>query len=415
VVLTLLAALGWRGAWRRLSAREGLRDAAKVLLLLVLLFAAYLGTAQSVVRGAYAAYSWGKIAPIPRFIVGYGASLLAGACILTAALRRMRLAGNVTVAALLCAATGLAAFHWREALRTGSGYAAYVVKPGPRPALLEPSPAIEAIKASAPEPFRVVGFHNDLLPGWSIAYGVEGISGPDALMNPYYRELLDTAGVTRIWDWRYIIEARETGRLRPILDLLGVRYYVGYHLGDARPDLEQAGSADMDWFRSAGAWPRAFYTDAAAVYSDVNQYWSWVKAGDGKPFAGIARADWASLRPAPRVSGDLAGRKVVPAEDYRVTPGTTEFSVDAPRAGFIVLTEAFEAENFRAYLNGRRVPYIRANHAFKAVYVEQPGTYDVRFVYWPRGLTGALEASAAAAAVLCAALGWALSRRKAQA
>jgi hypothetical protein len=39
----------------------------------------------------------------------------------------------------------------------------------------------------------------------------------------------------------------------------------------------------------------------------------------------------------------------------------------------------------------------------------------VRFVYWPRGLTGALEASAAAAAVLCAALGWALSRRKAQA
>ncbi len=269
-----------------------------------------------------------------------------------------------------------------------------------------PSPAVAAVRARADSPSRAVGFHNDLLPGWSGVYGVEGISGPDALMNPYYRELMDTAGVTRVWDWRYSVEAADLARVKPVLDLLNVRDYLGYRLGGARPgpELERVASADMDVYESREAWPRAFFTDSVAVYRDAAQFCSWVAAGDGRPFAGIQLGDWTALTPAPRVSGDLAKRRVNAAQGYRLTSNSTSFTVSATGPGFIVLSEAYEKGNFRATVNGRPAPYLRVNHAFKGVYVDSAGTYEVRFEYWPAGLSASLAVSAAGLALAALAL-----------
>jgi len=55
-----------------------------------------------------------------------------------------------------------------------------------------------------------------------------------------------------------------------------------------------------------------------------------------------------------------------------------------------VLTEAYERGNFRVTVNGRPTPYLRVNDAFKAIYVDGAGTYEVRFEYWPRGLSTSL-------------------------
>jgi hypothetical protein len=235
---------------------------------------------------------------------------------------------------------------------------------------------------------------------------VEGISGPDALMNPYYRDFMDTAGVGRVWDWRYKVEPADVAKLKPVLDLLGVRYYVGYRLGGNRPaaGVDLLLSADMDVYESKSAWPRAFFTDSVAVYNDAAQYLSWVKAGDGRPFAGIQHDDWVALSPVPRVSGDISTRKVSPAENYRLTGNTTSFTVSATGPGFVVLTEAYEKDNFRATLNGRAVPYIRINHAFKGIYLDSAGTYEVRFAYWPRGFSGTLVLSAIGLALIALAL-----------
>jgi hypothetical protein len=160
----------------------------------------------------------------------------------------------------------------------------------------------------------------------------------------------------------------------------------------------------MDAYESSSAWPRAFFTDSAAVYNDAAQYCSWVKAGDGRPFAAIQHGDWALLSPLPRVSGDLTTRRVRLAENYRLTCNTTSFSVSATGPGFIVLTEAYEKDNFRATVNGRAAPYIRVNHAFKGVYVDAAGTYEVRFEYWPRGLSAALVLSSIGLALILLAL-----------
>jgi hypothetical protein len=419
VIFTVLSGFGWREAWDRLGTSDGRRDAGLVVALLVAVFAAYLGTAQSVLRSSFAAYTWGRNITLEPFIHGYGWSLIAGAVLALAAFHLIRRRGAATPALLLCAFVGLASFHWREALQIGDGFSTYVVRPPRRTQLFEESPAIRDLLARRDTPARVIGFHNDLLPGWSIVYGIEGISGPDALMNPYYREFMDTAGITRIWDWRYIVEPEEVAKFKTVFDLLDVRFYVGYHLGDRRPggDVASVISSDMDVFESKTAWPRAFFTDGAAVYSDVGQYCSWIKAGDGRPFAGIQGNDWADLRPVPRVSGDLATRRISAATNYKLTTNTTSFTVSASGPGFIVLTEAYEKDNFRATLNGKSVPYIRINHAFKGIYVDEPGTYDVRFEYWPRGMSTALALSAAGKfallAMLAAAIFWSGPRAKA--
>ncbi len=411
-ILCVLSAFGWTQAWERLGTEEGRTEGRLVLALLALAFAAYLGTAQAVLRSVHFATTWGKLVHLDPFLWGYAASLMVGAAVLVGSIACARRRGSVSVPLFLFAAFGFGAFHWREALQVGPAFSRYVVRPTKRMDFLADSTAISTIRGLMDTPSRVVGFHNDLFPGWSSVYRLEGISGPDALMNPLYRAFMDASGVNRIWDWRYIVEPGEVAALKPVLDALGVRFYVGYHLGEVRPGRELGAlhSSDMDVFESPGAWPRAYFTDSVAVYTDLSQYVSWLKAGDGRPFAAVESGDWNRITPAPVVSGNLATRRVVQASAYRLTTNTTSFSVDAPGPGFIVLTEAFEPGNFRATLNGTAVPVIRVNHAFKGIYVDAPGSYAVTFSYWPRGLTTALSVAAAGLGLLGIAL--VLARRR---
>jgi hypothetical protein len=392
VLFAVASGFGWREAWMRLGSLEGRREGAAVLVLLLLLAAAYLGTCQAVLRNAAQAPTWGTLIHVAPFIYGYGLSVLAAAALLIWAMHRGLRRRSPTPALVILAVVAFGALHWRQGLQLGGGFGEYVFAPTHRVNLLARSPTIDAIARAGEAPSRVIGFGNDFLPGWSGVYGLEGISGPDALVNPYYREYMDSAGFTRVWDWRYMVAPSEIGKLKPVLDSLNVRFYLGYREDrkQAARDLRFLKSEDMDRYESPSVWPRAFFTDSVAVYDNLPQFFSWMRAGDGRPFAGIGHDDWIQLQPVPRVSGDLGTRKVSPAEDYRLTPNTTSFTVTATGPGFIVLTEAFEPDNFRATLNGKAVRYVRVNHAFKGIYVDEAGTYRVKFSYWPRGFSETL-------------------------
>jgi hypothetical protein len=219
-----------------------------------------------------------------------------------------------------------------------------------------------------------------------------------------------------VWDWRYLVTVPDLPQVRKVLDAINVRFYLLYR-GDAAgaaKALKHVQSSDMEVYESPTAWPRAFFTDSVAVYNDLPQFCSWLHAGDGRPFAAIEHSDWVALQPAPRVSADLATRKVTPADGYVLTSNTTSFTVNAAGPGFIVLTEAYERNNFHATLNGSRVPYIRINHAFKGIYVDSPGTYRVEYEYYPRGLEGALWLSAAGLVLITLAGAYAIRTRPAR-
>jgi hypothetical protein len=392
VLFTVLAGVGWKQAWESLGSEEGSRDGRTVLALLVGLYAIYLGNAQAVIRGAFSGQSWGALIKLGTFAHLYGCSLIAAAALLMWAIHRARRRGSWTPALALLAVLGFAGLHWRHGLQAGMAYPDYVIMPTSRVDLAAASPTVGSLSAEADSPIRAVGFVDSFLPGWSAAYDLEGICGPDALMNRYYRQFMDASGMERVWDWRLKLEDPDVDSVRPVLDTLGVRFYLDYPAGQRRPTraIRPFSSLDMEAYESPSPWPRAFFTDSVAVYSDLPQYMSWIKAGDGRPFAAMQHGDWIRLSPLPRVFGDLGARKVRPAQDYKLTANTTSFTVSATGPGFIVLTETYERGNFRAMLNGTRVPYVRINHAFKGIYVDSPGTYHVRFSYWPDGLTATL-------------------------
>jgi uncharacterized membrane protein YfhO len=57
---------------------------------------------------------------------------------------------------------------------------------------------------------------------------------------------------------------------------------------------------------------------------------------------------------------------------------------DLSRPGYIVLLDRYDS-NWRACLDGREVPVLRANQIFRAVYAE-PGQHVVSFSYRQNGL-----------------------------
>lgn len=105
----------------------------------------------------------------------------------------------------------------------------------------------------------------------------------------------------------------------------------------------------------------------------------------------------------------VAGAEPVPARELatrievaRWLPDRIELAVRTDADGFLVLTESFDP-GWRARVDGRPSPLLRANLAFRAVAVPK-GEHRVEMRYRPPGLV--LGASLSAAAVVLLALAW---------
>jgi hypothetical protein len=91
----------------------------------------------------------------------------------------------------------------------------------------------------------------------------------------------------------------------------------------------------------------------------------------------------------------------------RLASDRVSLEVEASSAGFVVLADAFDP-GWRATVDGRQVPILRANVAFRAVAVPG-GRHAVEMVYRPRGAArGVLLTGVGLLALLAAAVagGW---------
>jgi hypothetical protein len=125
ILFAVLAGFGWREAWQRLGSADGRREGAAVLMLLVLVYASYLGTAQAIVRSAYSSLTWGEYVRLGRFAEAYGWILVAASATLMWAMRRSLRPGSLGIAAAVCAVLSLGALHWRMAPRPASSAPAF--------------------------------------------------------------------------------------------------------------------------------------------------------------------------------------------------------------------------------------------------------------------------------------------------
>ncbi len=404
-LVIVLAGVGFSIAATRLARPEGRGDLAIACLLLFALVFPYIAFRQTVQRSTYSYLHWTETLPYSPFVWGSLVALLLAAVGFMVISRRLLTRGP-SVAALLFATTCLTVMLWRHGWHTGVGFEGRVVAPAARADFNAVSPAITALRQDQKgEPFRAMGLRGNLFPGWNDAYRIEGLNGPDALINIYYRELIEAAGFVRIWDWRIYQEFATLAPLRPFYDLLNVRHYVDLlsDHGVLGSQLSPVHYGDLDVFRSETAWPRAFFTDRLATYVGAKDFVNLVRSGDGRPFAAMQANDPA-LRS--EISPDLATRTITPASNYRITGNTTAFDIEASAPGIVVLTEAWLAHDFRVTLDGQRVNYLRANHAFKAVVIPTAGKHHLEFTYRPRRFTLSLNLAAIGVILLGASTWW---------
>jgi hypothetical protein len=397
VLWSVLAGAGFAAAARRLATREGRDDLVIAGLLLSGLVAGWVAFHQAVHRAVFGpGTTFSPLAPgqpivISSFVWGYLVVLLVALAAL-AGLARLSLTKHTT-------SSGGFLLLWREDEQAqAAGFEDYVVRPPVRTDFHAQSDAVRWVQeAQAASPGRSVGMQNNLFPGWSAAYQLEGITGPDALMNPLYRDLTQSSPLQTLWDWRLYLSRDNLAAARPFLDFLNVRYYLDLHSDQAALGrvlkFERAG--DLDVYESPTAWPRAFFTDRLGSYGNPGDLAHLIATGDGHPFAAAAAAEIAAVPALAALPHELPGRTVIPADDYALTEGSTSFEVRAPSPGVVVVTEAFWTGYSHATVDGKKAPAMRLNHAFEGVVIDTAGRHRVTFTYRPRQAPLLLALSAA--------------------
>jgi len=409
VCLLVLAGLGIKAFWNDSRAADFRRTYLRVIALLACLVALYLGTTEVTMRSTI---PMSVHALKSHFFWGYSLSLMLAMALLPWLGRFALLRTATRILPILSLLILFALLHWRHGMHLASAFDAYVMNPQRRVNLLaDSSPALRLVKTHAAEPSRSAGLGSAFFPGYGGAVGVEQIDGPDPLLNKHYRALMSASGVKLLFgSWRFGIDQEFLSTNLPLFNMLNVRYFLGDAGMESAPvvSLNKIASLDLDVFESERVWPRAFFTDRLVTYEHEEEFIELLKKSDGTPFGGIAKeeldnqTELSTFIGAATPSGNW---KATPATDYVFTNNTTSFKVNATGPGVIVLTEAYVPGDFQVRLNGKPANYFRVNSAFKGLFVQEAGDYDVSFAYWPRYLTLSLWIAGAGLAIL---LGWLL-------
>ena len=422
VLWAVLAGVGFTQAARRLGTLAGRNDLVVAGLMLFALVFAWIANRQVALRlfgaaSTLAPLRSGETIPVAPFIWGSLAALLAASAGLAWAVRRSLSRSALTPARGLTVALCVVVMLWRHGQQAATvGFEDYTARPTTRVDFHAPSATVNFLReAQAREPSRAFGLDGNFFAGWTAVYGLETVHSADALINPFLRELVNILpGVDH--DWRLYVAPENIATAQPFFDALNVRYYLDFARYRERlgRSLHAVEFADLDIYESPSVWPRAFFTDRLALYDEAPDFVQQIKSSDGRPFAATQRQSAAEAPPLPTLSHDLRDRTVVPARDYRLTENTTSFTVHADAPGVIVLTETFWPGDFRAELNGRKVPVLRLNHAFNGVAIETAGDYRVTFRCVPKNLPRNLMFCALGAVLSAASFSLALRDRAAK-
>jgi len=397
IICSVLSGAGFTVAAKRLKTSEGRDDLIVAGVLLFALVFSWIGFGQSVHRQVYGpdqtltVFQLGQSLRVKPFVWAYLvtvlSSLIALGVLTRRALLRHRLTPILGFGLIICVTLLL----WRHGLHAEAlGFEDYVARPTVRVDLQARSDATSAVhSAQINTPSRSIGLYGNLFPGWTGVYELEGVNGPDALMNPWYQELINLSPLERLWGWRIFVTQNNIAAAQPFLDFLNVRYFFSpeSYRKELSDKLTPVTQADLDVFESRSAWPRAFFTDRLMVYDRPEKLINAIQVGDGRPFASIQASDLSSIQQPERLPSELAGRSVIPATSYKLTSNNTAFNISSSGPGVIVLNEAWLPKDFRATLDGKPADVIRINHAFKGVAVSTAGDHLVEFRYWPRRFT----------------------------
>ncbi len=262
-----------------------------------------------------------------------------------------------------------------------------------------PLPALAEVARA--DPGRVIGCQ--CLPANLAALcGLRDIRGYDGMDPKRLTELLMSAADPQSaviplaqTQWlipRVTITPEGTLRLPPVLDFLDVRYVIfrGLPPDNARPAFQ---SPDYWVMVNSNALGRVFVPRRVEMVTEDSLRLAKLAAADFDPRE-VAYVERPVHLPGPangsaRILEEAPTRIIVAA------------NMETP--GLVVLTDRWDA-GWRAYVNGRRVPILRTNHAIRGVLLPA-GVSRLEFRYAPASFTWGLGLAGLAAVVL---LAWSL-------
>ena len=267
-------------------------------------------------------------------------------------------------------------------------------------------PVLEQVANSTPG--RVVGF--DCLPATlAETHGLRDIRGYDSIDPGRLVELMSPASDTNVQFVDYALTQWFTPqaeaitpdgiRLSPILDMLGVRYVI--FRGSPPSTLIHPVFQGPDYWVlvNRAALPRAFVPRRVEAETTDSHRLAKLAVPEFDPSA-VAYVETPVNLPA-----DCRGNAEIVAE----IPTRVTVSVQMETPGLVVLSDLWD-RGWRAYLDGRPVAILRANHAVRGVVVP-PGAATLEFRYESASLAWGLRLSCFAAVILLGWLGISVWRR----
>jgi hypothetical protein len=195
-------------------------------------------------------------------------------------------------------------------------------------------------------------------------------------------------------------------RSTALYDFLGVRYLVGSKGIDLDWDkfsLAYDGDPTVNVYRNEAALPRAFVVHQAVAAGSQAEAWDRIHQADFDPAITVVVEGGAPL--------DLAVDTPATARVVRYGPNGLEVEIDTPGEGYLVLSDPFYP-GWRAAVDGSPAELLRANYAFRAVWVPA-GSHQVTMTFQP--LSWRVGLGLSLATLLCllvwAGRGWMRWRR----
>ena len=295
---------------------------------------------------------------------------------------------------------------WAASLLLLADLASLALAFNPFPRQHEPFPRTAAIAALAEQPGRVVVFgEQKLLPPTAAATcGIDSVLGVAPMVPARMAELLGCIEGPRFDadDPRVAHPLQQVESLSsPLLDLLAVDTVV-----HRNPGLEQASGLTRLFVNEgegiaalerAGAGPRAFLCGGAEIVSDKAARLARLSERDFPIHETVLLEQDPGLSPPLPAAGSMVPVDLADAAAHG-RPDQQRFSVDAPFAGILVLSQSWDP-GWSVDVDGQPATVLVADHALLGVALTA-GQHEVVFRYVPPGLLTSLPFAAAALGVI---------------
>ncbi len=243
---------------------------------------------------------------------------------------------------------------------------------------------------------RIVRYENDLLypVNSGTIHRIRDMQGYTAFYSKRYRRLLDLLEPGRSQAYGGACLLNKETLSSPILDLMSVKHILAVDRQKLPGVVEVFHKNNVFIHENTGSMPLA-YLHQEAVYVDSPDKAAELLSAEGyDPWSSViieqAAGSAAGEKEKEKQAGQASGLKearggVLPATIKRYEDEEVEIEVERGGPGWLVLNDNF-CSGWIAELDGKEVPILHANLAFRAVRIPDADPHRVRFEYVPQAV-----------------------------